>query len=107
MTEPEAEGQAHVPPGPEVSVIVPTFNERENVTELIACVQAALDGTRWELIFVDDDSPDDTARATGQRIGPKGQQDPMYSAHRSQGPFNSGYRRHARQLRALSRRHRW
>jgi dolichol-phosphate mannosyltransferase len=45
----------------EVAVVVPTFNERENVRELIARVDHALGGISWELIFVDDDSPDGTS----------------------------------------------
>ena len=46
---------------PELSVIVPTFNERENVGELVRRLDAVLHGTAWEVIFVDDDSPDGTA----------------------------------------------
>jgi dolichol-phosphate mannosyltransferase len=42
-------------------VVLPTYNERENVAEVIARLEDALDGLRWELIFVDDDSPDGTA----------------------------------------------
>lgn len=45
----------------EVAVVVPTFNERENVKELIARVERALRGISWEMIFVDDDSPDGTS----------------------------------------------
>jgi dolichol-phosphate mannosyltransferase len=48
-------------PSPELSVIVPTFNERENVAELVRRLDAVLHGTAWEVIFVDDDSPDGTA----------------------------------------------
>ncbi len=47
--------------GPEVSIIVPTFNEYGNVVELIERLKACLAETRWEVIFVDDDSPDGTA----------------------------------------------
>jgi len=43
--------------GPELSVIVPTFNERENVLELIQRLQISLVEYCWEVIFVDDDSP--------------------------------------------------
>jgi dolichol-phosphate mannosyltransferase len=46
---------------PEISVVVPTFSEAENVTELHSRLHAALAGESWELIFVDDDSPDGTA----------------------------------------------
>ncbi len=35
--------------------------ERDNVPEFLAHLEAALEGIRWEAIFVDDDSPDDTA----------------------------------------------
>ncbi|HMN74578.1 MAG TPA: glycosyltransferase family 2 protein [Burkholderiaceae bacterium] len=48
---------------PQLSVIVPTFNESGNVVELRNRVAAALEGIDWEMIFVDDDSPDGTARA--------------------------------------------
>ena len=54
----------------EVAVVVPTFNERENVSELIARVDRALRGISWEMIFVDDDSPDGTSaeiKAIGAR----------------------------------------
>lgn len=46
---------------PELCVIVPTFNERGNIDELAARVGAALTGIHWEMIVVDDDSPDGTA----------------------------------------------
>jgi len=47
--------------GPDLTVIAPTFNERENVVPLIEKLDAALSGVHWEVIFVDDDSPDGTA----------------------------------------------
>jgi dolichol-phosphate mannosyltransferase len=46
---------------PELSVIVPTFNERDNVAEIVQRLEASLSGNAWEVIFVDDDSPDGTA----------------------------------------------
>ena len=46
---------------PELSVIVPCYNERANVRPLAARLAAALDGIAWEAVFVDDDSPDGTA----------------------------------------------
>ena len=49
------------PRGPEVSVIVPTFNERDNVVEMVRRVGDCLRDFAWEIIFVDDDSPDGTA----------------------------------------------
>jgi dolichol-phosphate mannosyltransferase len=47
--------------GPEIAVVVPTYNERENVARLLAGLRIALTGCRWEVLFVDDDSPDGTA----------------------------------------------
>jgi len=45
----------------ELSIIVPTRDERENVPELVRSIEAALQGVAWELVIVDDDSPDGTA----------------------------------------------
>src|SRR5664279_1747496 len=49
--------------GPELSIIVPTFNEKDNVAELIGRLILCLGERRWEVLFVDDDSPDGTAEA--------------------------------------------
>ncbi len=56
---------------PQLSIVVPTFNEAGNVAELRDRVAAALPGVDWELIYVDDDSPDGTA----QRLAELAQQD--------------------------------
>jgi dolichol-phosphate mannosyltransferase len=45
----------------ELSIVVPTFNERENVAKLIESIAQALPKVKWEIIFIDDDSPDGTA----------------------------------------------
>jgi dolichol-phosphate mannosyltransferase len=45
---------------PQVSVVVPTFNERDNVTVLYRRLAATLEGIPWEAVFVDDNSPDGT-----------------------------------------------
>jgi dolichol-phosphate mannosyltransferase len=45
----------------ELTIIVPTFNERDNVAILVDRFNHALDGVSWEAVFVDDDSPDGTA----------------------------------------------
>jgi dolichol-phosphate mannosyltransferase len=45
----------------ELALVIPTFNERENVGLLLDRLEVALKGIRWEAIFVDDDSPDGTA----------------------------------------------
>jgi dolichol-phosphate mannosyltransferase len=58
--------------GPELAVVVPTLNERDNVPVLIERLGTALVGIRWEAIFVDDDSADGTAdlvREIGRRQG--------------------------------------
>ena len=44
----------------QLSVIVPTFKERDNVVTLFHRIDAALPGVAWEAIFVDDNSPDGT-----------------------------------------------
>lgn len=49
------------PVGAQLSIIVPTFNELDNVEEIVRRVRSALGPIRWEIIFVDDDSPDGTA----------------------------------------------
>lgn len=45
----------------ELCVVVPCFNERDNVGPLVGRLDAALAGLAWEAVFVDDDSPDGTA----------------------------------------------
>lgn len=49
--------------GLELGVVVPTFNERANVLELLRRLDAILGDTAYEVIVVDDDSPDGTAAA--------------------------------------------
>ncbi|MFZ3358239.1 MAG: glycosyltransferase, partial [Xanthobacteraceae bacterium] len=48
---------------PELSVIVPTFNERANIPILVERLSRVLAGSEWEVLFVDDNSPDGTAAA--------------------------------------------
>lgn len=48
---------------PELTVVVPTFNERDNVPILIERLHKTLSGYDWEVVFVDDNSPDGTAAA--------------------------------------------
>lgn len=45
----------------ELTVVVPSYNEVDNVELLIKRLAAALRGIEWEVIYVDDDSPDGTA----------------------------------------------
>jgi dolichol-phosphate mannosyltransferase len=64
MTEASAPPKASSAPpkasARQLCVVVPTFNERDNVPRLLAKLDAALAGIAWEVIFVDDNSPDKT-----------------------------------------------
>ncbi len=48
---------------PEITIVVPTLNERDNVPVLAERLAGALDGIAWEAVFVDDDSTDGTIDA--------------------------------------------
>lgn len=45
----------------ELSIIAPSYNERPNIRPLVQKLNDSLGGIDWEIIFVDDDSPDGTA----------------------------------------------
>ena len=63
---------AVVRPAPELGVIIPTFNERANIPILVERLAGLLTSCDWEVIFVDDNSPDGTAaaaRAIGETDG--------------------------------------
>ena len=49
---------------PELTVVVPTYNERANLPILIDRLREALAGVDWEVMIVDDNSPDRTADLT-------------------------------------------
>ena len=49
-------------PGPKLSVVAPTYREAKNVPVLFEKLRAALAGLEWDLVVVDDDSPDGTWR---------------------------------------------
>ncbi len=51
---------------PELSIVVPVFDESGNVAPLISELTLALEGVNWEVIFVDDDSPDGTSTRVRQ-----------------------------------------
>ena len=63
-----ADRMAAVRPAPELSVVVPTFNERTNVPILVERLSRVLAGCDWEVVFVDDNSPDGTA-AVARTLG--------------------------------------
>jgi dolichol-phosphate mannosyltransferase len=50
----------------ELSIVVPTFNEAENLAVLVDRVAQSLNGVGWEFVFVDDDSPDGTSSIARQ-----------------------------------------
>lgn len=66
-TEPEGSGAAALQA--ELTIVIPTMNERENIAPLVERLDRVLQGIAWEVVFVDDDSPDgtaDTVRAVAQ-----------------------------------------
>jgi dolichol-phosphate mannosyltransferase len=68
----------------ELTIVAPCFNERPNVRPLVQKIAESLKDIEWEIVFVDDDSPDGTASEVRelaqidrrvrcvQRIGRKG-----------------------------------
>ncbi len=54
---------AAIEPAPELSVIVPAYNERPNIPLMVDLLRRTLHGISWEVIFVDDNSPDGTTAA--------------------------------------------
>jgi glycosyltransferase involved in cell wall biosynthesis len=57
LTQPNSESETGVP---EISVIIPAWNEGENIPLLIPRIAQALAGRRWEAVIVDDGSKDAT-----------------------------------------------
>lgn len=51
-----------------LSVVVPTYDEAPNVLPMVQALDRALPDVAWEVIFVDDDSPDGTA-AVARELG--------------------------------------
>ena len=61
-------GPVSVKAAPEITIVVPTLNERANIPILVARLQRLLAGVDWEIVFVDDNSADGTA-AVARAIG--------------------------------------
>jgi len=55
--------------GRSISLVVPTYNERENVRALVDRCSAALSAYDFEIVVVDDDSPDETWRVVREVYG--------------------------------------
>jgi len=49
-----------------ISVIVPTYNEADSLPPLVERLGAAMSGHTWELVVVDDGSPDGTAEVANR-----------------------------------------
>lgn len=56
-----------------LTVVVPCYNERPNVMPMVTALGAALEGVAWEVVFVDDNSPDGTSMEakTIARVDPR------------------------------------
>jgi dolichol-phosphate mannosyltransferase len=61
ITQPRWGQDSGVGQAADVSVVVPTFNEAGNIAILVARVAQNLEGVGWEIVVVDDDSPDGTS----------------------------------------------
>lgn len=55
-------GAGEAASGPDISVVVPVYNEEENVATLQSEISRALHGMNYEVVFVDDGSRDQTAQ---------------------------------------------
>ena len=51
---------------PEISITIPCYNEVENVVPVVDALETVLSGMTWEVVFVDDNSPDGTMEAVRQ-----------------------------------------
>lgn len=63
MSAPGAQGSGGTAGSPAISIIIPCYNEVANIAPLVAKLETALEGRHWEVIFVDDNSPDGTTEA--------------------------------------------
>ena len=56
---------------PDISLVIPTFNERANIVPLVSEIAQAMEGQRWEALFVDDSTD-----GTDAEIARLGEADP-------------------------------
>ncbi|WP_189637225.1 MULTISPECIES: glycosyltransferase [unclassified Rhizobium] len=78
-----------------LALIVPTFKEVDKVNPLIERLRDALDGINWEVVIVDDDSPDGAAEAVTEVA----RTDPGVAFHPENGSKRAvvgGCRRHSK-----------
>lgn len=55
----------------EISVIIPTFNEAKNIVSLLKKLQQQLEGYSYEIIIIDDHSPDGTYSEVKRKVKSK------------------------------------
>ena len=48
-----------------ISIIIPTYNEKDNIVPLVKRIDQALGCSNYEIVFVDDNSSDGTAGQIG------------------------------------------
>ena len=46
---------------PHLTIVIPTYNESENISPLVEALYDSLGGYPYDILFIDDDSPDGTA----------------------------------------------
>ena len=46
---------------PNLSIVIPTYNERENISKILEKLRKSLKAIKYEIVFVDDNSPDGTS----------------------------------------------
>ena len=47
---------------PNLSIVIPTYNEKDNISKILEKLKTALKDITYEIIFVDDNSPDGTSK---------------------------------------------
>ena len=47
---------------PNLSIVIPTYNERDNISKILERLKKTLKNITYEIIFVDDNSPDGTSK---------------------------------------------
>jgi dolichol-phosphate mannosyltransferase len=67
-------------PTPSLSIVVPTRNERDNIPRLVERLHAALTGTTYELVFVDDSTD-----GTDEVLADIARRDPRVQVHHRDG----------------------
>ena len=53
---------------PTLSIVIPTYNEKDNISRILERLKKVLKSITYEVIFIDDNSPDGTAEVIKDRI---------------------------------------